>query len=282
MVQQELLTEAKKRLGEDKSGYEDLVKLYQKQGKRIFSKDGWKKLSSLAGVVDERYSQEGIERVLQEYFGNHELKDVLKDVLITSYDLETRRPFFFKSIRAKTDPSRNYPLWKAARATSAAPTYFEPLKITTNDELTYYSLVDGGLYANNPSMCAYAEVTNMGWHELIFVSLGTGETSAQSISHESAKNWGVMEWIKPLIDVMMDGNSDTVAYQLNAIIKTLPHSEYFRLQPKLTKDSSDMDNVKKSNLRKLKLITSEFISENSNTIDRICELLTYEEEEAVG
>ncbi len=253
---------------------EDLVKLYQEHGSRIFSKDTWKRIRSAAGAFDERYSQEGIEEVLHKYFGKHELKDVVTDVLITSYDLETRRPFFFKSMKAKNDPDRNHPAWIAARATSAAPTYFEPIKLTTDDELTYYSLVDGGIYANNPSMCAYAEVTNMGWHDLTFVSLGTGETSAQTISHDKAKNWGVMEWIKPLIDVMMDGNSDTVAYQLHSIIKSQPNSEYFRLQAKLTKDSSDIDNAKKENLRKLKIIASELISEESATIDEICELLT--------
>ena len=35
-------------------------------------------------------------------------------------------------------------IWEAARATSAAPSYFEPLKIGDR------KLVDGGLAANNP------------------------------------------------------------------------------------------------------------------------------------
>jgi patatin-like phospholipase/acyl hydrolase len=35
-------------------------------------------------------------------------------------------------------------LWEAARATSAAPAYFAPMKVGK------YELVDGGLGANNP------------------------------------------------------------------------------------------------------------------------------------
>lgn len=35
-------------------------------------------------------------------------------------------------------------LWEAARATSAAPTYFPPMKVGN------YTFVDGGLQANNP------------------------------------------------------------------------------------------------------------------------------------
>lgn len=267
--------------GKPKYTANDLVKLYQDYGSKIFSKDTWKRIRSMGGTIDEKYSQEGIEWVLHKYFADAELKDVLTDVLITSYDLETRRPFFFKSMKAKENPDRNHPIWQAARATSAAPTYFEPLKVTTDDVLTYYSLVDGGLYANNPAMCAYAEVNKMGWKDMTFVSLGTGEMSAQTIPHDKAKNWGVMEWIKPLIDVMMDGNSDTVAYQLQTIMGVLPDSEYFRLQAKLTKDASAMDNVKTSNLRRLKIIASELITEESSKIDRICDALT-SENNAVG
>ena len=269
--------------GKPKYTAEDLVGLYQENGTTIFSKDTWKRIRSGGGVLDERYSQAGIESVLDKYFGDAELKDVVTDVLITSYDLQSRRPFFFKSMKAKKDASRNHLVKFAARATSAAPTYFEPLKLETNDKFTYYSLVDGGIFANNPAMCAYAEVTRMDQHDLLFVSLGTGEMSGQTIEHEKAKNWGVMEWIKPLIDVMMDGNSDTVAYQLQQIIDAQAHSDYFRLQASLTEDSTQMDNVKDSNLRKLKIIAKDLISKESKAIDRICDcLLQQVDEEAKG
>ena len=44
-----------------------------------------------------------------------------------------------------------------ARATSAAPTYFECLKLKASPPVDYFTLIDGGVFANNPSMCAYAE-----------------------------------------------------------------------------------------------------------------------------
>ncbi|MGB0522878.1 MAG: CBASS cGAMP-activated phospholipase [Flammeovirgaceae bacterium] len=270
--------------GKPKYAAEDLVKLYQDNGSTIFSKDTWKRIQSAGGVLDEKYSQAGIESVLEKYFGDAELKDVLTDVLITSYDLETRRPFFFKSMKAKKDPNRNHLVRLAARATSAAPTYFEPLKLTTDDRFTYYSLVDGGLYANNPAMCAYAEVTRMDKRDLLFVSLGTGEMSAQTISHDKARNWGVMEWIKPLIDVMMDGNSDTVAYQLAQVMDVKPNSDYYRIQANLTKDSAEMDNVKDSNIRKLKIIANDTIRDESKAIQAICDRLLkqFDDAETMG
>ena len=51
---------------------------------------------------------------------------------------------------------------EVVRATSAAPTYFPPEKIDTGDPLNYYALVDGGIVAGNPALCAYAEAMKMG------------------------------------------------------------------------------------------------------------------------
>ena len=57
-----------------------------------------------------------------------------------------RGPVFLRSYTNPLDPSLipNIKLWEAARATSAAPYYFEPIKVGK------YELVDGGLGANNP------------------------------------------------------------------------------------------------------------------------------------
>lgn len=58
-------------------------------------------------------------------------------------------------------------LWEAARATSAAPTCFEPASI---GDAQY---VDGGLVANNPTLVGFAEATALGRVSCV-VSVGTG------------------------------------------------------------------------------------------------------------
>ena len=60
-----------------------------------------------------------------------------------------------------------------ARATSAAPTYFDPAVVQDK-----YVFIDGGIFANNPSLCAYLEAqVTIPKTDMLFISLGTGETS---------------------------------------------------------------------------------------------------------
>ncbi len=259
--------------GKPRYSANDLVKLYQEHGKTIFSQTTWHKIKSASGIVDEKYSQQGIESVLKQYFGNTNLSDLLLDVLVTSYDLERRRPFFFKSHRAKEDDSRNFLAWEAARATSAAPTYFEPLQLFARHQEGYHGLVDGGVFANNPAMCAFAEATALGNTDLLVVSIGTGETNTP-YPYTDAKNWGMIEWIKPIISVMMDGNSDTVAYQLEQVLQANPKSDYFRLQTKLIEGSEQMDNASPDNIRLLQVVADDLITKENMKIGDICNYLT--------
>ena len=131
----------------------DLLALYEEHGKDIFRRSFRDKITSIWGWADEKYPNDGIEAVLESYFGDAELKDALTEILVTSYEIEERQPYFFKSRKAKENPQeRNHFLRDVARATSAAPTYFEPAEIHTVGgpaTRTRY-LVDGGVFANDP------------------------------------------------------------------------------------------------------------------------------------
>ena len=69
------------------------------------------------------------------------------------------------------------PIWKVARATSAAPGYFSPTKIRTGQEVIRFK--DGGFGSNNPSEEAYRDILNKHGsvlHMGPFISIGTGIT----------------------------------------------------------------------------------------------------------
>ena len=135
----------------------DLIALYLENGPVIFRRSLWHRITSAGSILDEKYEASGLESVLKKSFGEAQLSEALVEVLVTAYDIEGRDPFFFKRRKAIQANEDDYPMWEAARATSSAPTYFEPYRLKTESPVGYYALVDGGVFATNPSMCAYAD-----------------------------------------------------------------------------------------------------------------------------
>src|SRR5690606_16525947 len=134
----------------------------------------------------------------------------LTRVIITAYEIERRIPWFFRSERAKVRPDYDFPIKQVARATSAAPTYFEPCRIATEDGEDYYALVDGGVFANNPTMCAYVDARIA--HpdaDFLVVSLGTGGLT-RPYHYDDVCGWGMLHWVQPVINILMQGVSETV------------------------------------------------------------------------
>ena len=255
----------------------EMVLLYEREGRRIFHQPALAKLLSIGNLVEEKYPSEGIEDVLEEYFGETRLKDALNDVLITSYETERRLPFFFKSRNARTREGHDYPMKAVARATSAAPTYFEPLKLDADDLRDYYSLIDGGVYANNPSLCGYVEAKTLypGREDVVFVSLGTGELT-RPLRYDDARDWGLAGWAKHILNVVLDGVSSTVDYQLRQLLPAHPDGvrRYWRFQVRLNEDNEAMDDARQENIRSLKLLAEGLIRDRSDDLKSLCEALT--------
>jgi uncharacterized protein len=192
------------------------------------------------------------------------ISDALTDILVTAYDLEHRKPFFFKTDRAKVTPQHDWPMKAAARATAAAPTYFEPEKLTADGET--FALCDGGVFAANPAMCAYAEARRRHPRaEIRLVSLGTGQLT-RPLHFEDVRGWGLIEWARPLIDVVFDGVSDATQYQLEQL---LPVEDYTRFQTELIGASDSLDNANEANLEHLQDLARKLIGEQTAELDRL-------------
>ncbi|MFW5947801.1 MAG: CBASS cGAMP-activated phospholipase [Gemmatimonadota bacterium] len=254
----------------------DLVDLYTEQGADIFRRTPLRAIPGVGLVTDlveEKYPARTLETVLEEYFGDARLRDALTDVIVPAYEIERRVPFFFKSRRAREDDGYDYPIRDVARATSAAPTYFEPHRIDVEGD--YYSLIDGGVFANNPTMCAIAEALAVARDargavpDLVVASLGTGEHT-RPIPHSRATGYGLIQWASRLLDVMMDGNSDTVRYQADQA--TSP-GRHFRFQVRLDPASDSLDDASPGNVRTLRLLGEELVARNRDRLDRLMALL---------
>ena len=253
-----------------------MLELYEQEGSAIFERDLWHRFMAMENVLEEKYPAKGIERVLAKYFGDAMLSDSLTEILVTSYDIERRTPFFFRRSSARERNGWDWRMSQAARATSAAPTYFEPVKLQDADSSEYYALVDGGVFANNPAMCAYAEARTL-WpdeEDYLVVSLGTGELTRR-IPYDVARGWGLAKWAQPILGVVFDGVSDTVDFQLGQLCRDAQNrvSQYLRLQVRLDEGSDDMDNATKGNIHVLRLLAEELVRAKDTELTDVCKAL---------
>lgn len=223
-----------------------MAELYTEYGRHIFGRSFWKGVSSVGGLADEKYSHEPLAGTLGLYFKAARMHEALTHVFVSAYDIAYRKPFFIKSWKEET---ALITMKAAARATSAAPTYFEPALIDIPCEMQPLAFIDGGVCVNNPALCAYAEARRL-WPaetEFLVVSLGSGENT-RPILYDEARSWGLIEWARPVLSVIMDGMSDAVDYQLRQILG----ENFFRFQTRLLTASDDMDNASASNLMALR------------------------------
>ena len=108
-------------------------------------RDGLSTLTTAASA--ECFRAQFTERLLSEALGN---------VVVTAFDMQTRTPVLFRSQEARRSADQDVLMRDVARATSAAPTFFPPLRMDwggVEDRI----LVDGGVFAQNPAMIGYLE-----------------------------------------------------------------------------------------------------------------------------
>jgi patatin-like phospholipase/acyl hydrolase len=234
-----------------------MVALYERHGGEIFERSLWRKLRTAGGLFEEAYSHEALETILQRYFGEKRLSDCGTPVMVTSYDIEHRKTVFIKSWHS--DHSELL-CAEASRATSAAPTYFEPVNL----EWAKHSrtLIDGGVFINSPAVSAYAEARKLFPDEPIaMLSLGTGELT-RSIPYDDARTWGSALWVMSLLDCMFDGASKAADHQMRLFLG----DHYLRLQTQLHYASDDMDDASRGNIRNLKQTAREMIKREAGAL----------------
>ena len=270
----------------------DVVNVYENDGKTIFDRSSIHVLRTARGANGPVYPATGIETVLQNHFGQVRLKESLTEVMVSCYDLEHRRPYFFKSWRARQHQDRDCLMWQAARATSAAPWYFPPYRLEGSSPNQYRALVDGGVFANNPSLAGLTEARKwtQDWREpkYLVVSLGTGDaTRNQRIPHEKAMEWGAFGWLGNLFSIMLDGSSSAVDHQLQTLLNEPQGAcSYYRFQCHLGNGVAEFDDASDNNLRNLRVEGERLIQDSrqqlSKVAGRLLELLPQREGPAMS
>lgn len=222
----------------------DAYNFYINEGTKIFndSKRSFGFLRIFGNAA--KYKRERLENLLMEKLGDVRMSQLLKPCIITTYDLLNKEAVFFNS-REQDRIKGDFYLRDVLRSTSAGPTYFDPAQITNilypESKQREMVNIDGGVFANNPAMCAYAECrrtffpfwkdkydTNKKFptvRNMLMLSLGTGGGNFELPNVKASQNWSLINWAKLTPKIMLDGGFDIVDYQIRQVFNSLPAKE---------------------------------------------------------
>lgn len=266
----------------------ELIKFYTDDADKIFKKSAiWKQ-----GFFSPEYTSEGIENYLKEKFGEKTLLHDLPttpdvDITVYSYDLEDNEIFYFNNRDRRAEP---FFVWQAARATSAAPTFFPALEFKDSREdedgksLPPRQLIDGGVYINNPVVnllvrARYLYPQHPKQNQLL-VSIGTGQSKKSFSNFKDAGKIGLnptQGWASAIFDVAMMGTSAEAEFQVAELLERVVFEDegyedrYYRFQKNFGKVDIPMDDIKQ--VKKLEQLGDDLVKEQRDKLDTLCAAL---------
>lgn len=223
-----------------------IAELYLDTGAKIFDDSLWDNIRDLSKLVGADYSNKPLRRALIGLFGDTTLRQLRTKVTIPAFDLDNQaadpakrswKPKIFHNFPG-ADSDGAVSVVDVAMYSSAAPTYFPSVD----------GYIDGGVFANNPSMVAIAQAISSrnesadrcALDDIVLLSVGTG-ASPMFVKGQTL-DWGYAQWIKPLMELLLDGVSGIADYQSSELLS----DRYQRLQPVFGPDESiKLDDVKK-------------------------------------
>lgn len=210
-----------------------ITNFYQGKGEVIFQekrrKSSWRQL-----FISSKHDNQELRKSLTEIFGQRTISDSYCLLCIPAFSLTNGRPFIFKYDHLEGNLVRDNKTKYVdiALATSAAPTY---LPIVTIPDYDNRQFIDGGIYANNPTLVGVAEALKY------FVGAGKQFTSLMVLSVASLEtipgrclrtkeDRSIASWGSELIQTFFEGQ----AYFNEYVVQTLadsynPPFEYLRI-----------------------------------------------------
>jgi len=244
-----------------------IVTFYKDYGPAIFEKRGPSRKEKILGLCLQRdvaglfksiYDNQALSNALGKVFGEtRTLKEMYEQhhtaVCVSTTDPKNCKPIVFKTPHHdKLIAQLDKKLWEVALATSAAPIFFPIVSLDSE----YF--VDGGLWANNPSLIALTEAIgpyfNCTLNNLSLFSVGN-ISSYDALDDFNSLDKGLAGWNKKLVTMVLDVQSAHVKEVMKLIFRN-NHGRYCRVEdnvgdPDQLKKMSKMDNVSEENLTHL-------------------------------
>lgn len=202
---------------------ERIGNLYYSRGKQIFPQRN-DFLSLLRQIfLRSKYNNNELRKALEEIFGGRTLAESRCLLCIPAFSLTDGRPFIFKHDHSEGNLCRDNKTKYVdiALATSAAPAYLPIVTIDTYDRKQF---IDGGVYANNPTLVGVMEAlryfvgSGKRFQKLMVMSIGSLEPNPGRrfvIKHHRS----VIDWNKDLIATFFEGQAYLTSYFVETLAR---------------------------------------------------------------
>lgn len=206
-------------------GVDEIKNMYMDLGEKIFAKKyKWWKIFEIDDLLKAGYNEKPLEEQLQKVFGNITLGDterIKTGLCIVAKRADTNSVWPLinhpggKYFNSADGMNKDILLWKAVRASSAAPSYFLPQIIDVGGGLSEAAFVDGGVSMHNNAALQLLMVATLqgfpfkwkwGADNLLIVSVGTGMSKWKKIPADVKKN-NLLKWAQQLPDMFMQDAS---------------------------------------------------------------------------
>ena len=202
----------------------DIVKFYQEDGPKIFPNAGLQRIIRFCrgwffNKYSNRYLKETLQRLLTFDVNDEEplLRDSAKRLIIPTFYAASSQPRLLKTPHDKRYRSDwKLPMWAVAMATSAAPTYLPSFKYRGN------SYLDGGIWANNPSLVGVIEALEMGANinNIRVLNITTTSSNSDCLDFKfpflpvrvAYGRLGKLPWASRIMTVMMQANTHSTTH----------------------------------------------------------------------
>jgi patatin-like phospholipase/acyl hydrolase len=213
----------------------DILAFYTDHGPRIFGNPF--RLRSALWWFWRKYPSAALETAVRTVFDDRPFGDSTKRLVIPSYNVGDDDVYIFRTPHAER-LRRDYrvPAWKVALATSAAPTYFPSCR-----HVDGLRLIDGGVWANNPSMVAIIEAVgtlHVPVGRIRLLSVGTYDAVVRR--PRLLDRGGALAWARTAPDVLLRSGSIAVNNQASFL---LGKDNVLRIDPRVPAEDVSIDGV---------------------------------------
>lgn len=226
-------------------------------------------------LLKDKYSIDGMLKYFDEVFKDDTFNSLTTNALLMSYDIENSTPF---PMDKTSTPCMK--LKDAAMATTAAPTYYPPFTLKTDDKK--YCLIDGGVIANNPTLWAYAKAKELYPNRKRIHVISIGNFRKKPTFNQDSGSFSWLDFSKGNLPIQTLYHS--ASYEnISALAKVFPDLDYIRIEYHNNKEESiKMDDISPLTLNRLTMMGKAVINENKSLITNLADrLISYKKSKIV-